>query len=196
MLTLKKCEQVGAWKWTELTKRSCFTHRQALHQRQNQTRANGHNPPGLKRHALKKGIQTQILPLGRFVMRISCFCRCTDFRANATCPPFRHGMQEKKQMECLNVVMHLHIGCKQTTASVFVQFCTTHTQGRSAHNAQGQSASKHTSARFKRVSTSNIQQHPCMQWPQQACRGARFPTCRGVLWHAEVGLVLTVRNSS
>lgn len=129
------------------------------------------------------------------VMRISCFCRCTDFGANATCPPFRHGMQEKKQMECLNVIMHLHIGCKQTTASVFVQFCKTHTQGRSAHNAQGQSASKHTSARFKRVLTCNptasmhavastgVQRRkvPNVQRRSVACRGWPWSVCQKLI---------------
>ena len=129
------------------------------------------------------------------VMRVSCFCRCTDFSANATCPPFRHGMQEKKQMECLNVIMHLHIGCKQTTASVFVRFAK-HTLKAGVHTMLKVNQHQNTHQQGLSAFSLAIQQHPCMQWPQQACRGARFPTCRGVQWHAEAGLGLSVRNSS
>lgn len=92
------------------------------------------------------------------VMRISCFCLCTDVSANAICPPFRHGMQEKKEMECLNVIKHLHIGCEKANHSecfCSVQCNNTHSRQGCTQCSRSQSTSKHTSARFKRVLTFN-----------------------------------------
>ena len=70
-----------------------------------------------------------------------------------------------------------------TTVIVFVQCCTTHTQGSSMHNAHSlNQQSKHThaksKARFSPRCLSQQRQHSpaCLQWPRRACRGTRSPS--------------------